>query len=190
MAQSDPVAPRALFVLRGGNGDPVTTSATGPVTAPLPVTEAVTLPVQPSGVTGNPEDATGCEPGAEVTPLPVPLSPVERTRLAVAHWAGIAVNGAGQLWLHPGRLGHTLYHGKPSSMAEHVAYVKSRAWVPPELDGKLAAFIAGAGIVFYSIAALAQIPLLILKAALDRMLRLTGLAVLLIALAVFVLPHI
>ena len=62
--------------------------------------------------------------------------------------------------------------------------------MPAVLDGKPAAFIAGAGIVFYSIAVLAQIPLLILKAALDRMLRLTGLAVLLIVLAVFVVPHI
>jgi hypothetical protein len=118
------------------------------------------------------------------------MTPAERTRLAVAHWAGLAANGAGQLWLNPGRLGHTLYHGKPSSMAEHVAYVKSRAWVPPELDGKPAAFIAVTGIVLYSIAGILQVPLLILKAALDRMLRFTGLAVLLIVLAVFVVPHI
>ena len=188
MAQSNgtPATRRALFALPA-----VTESVTGnagqpPVTEP--VTGSVTLPLAPLTVTGNTgEPVTETPAGnAEV----VPLTPAEHTRLAVAHWAGIAANGAGQLWLHPGRLGHTLWTGKPGSMAEHWGYIKSRAWVPPELDGKPAAFIAGAGIVLYSIAAIAQIPLLILYAALDRMLRLTGLAVLLIVLAVFVVPHI
>ena len=184
MAQSDPAAPRALFVLRGGNGDPVT----DPVAAPLPVTGPA-----PSRITG-PEDVTasaaGSDPGAEVAPLPVPLTPAEHGRLAVAHWAEIAANGAGQLWLHPGRLGHTLWTGRPGSLAEHWGYIKAHPWVPPELDGKAAKVLTVAGVVLYSIAAIAQMPLLILYAALDRMLRLTGLAVLLIALAVFVVPHI
>ena len=34
-------------------------------------------------------------------------------------------------------------------MAEHRAYIKSRAWVPPELAGKPAAVIAAAGIVYH-----------------------------------------
>ena len=169
MVQSTPVPPRALFVLRGGagTGDAVPEASTAAVPAPV-------------------------EASTEVQPVPasVPMTVPERARLAGRHWAGIAANGAGQLWLHPGRLGHTLYNGKPGSMAEHRTYIKSRAWVPPELDGKAAKVFGVAGVVFYSIAGLAQIPLLILYAALDRMLRSAGLAVLLIALAVFVLPHI
>ena len=185
MAQSDPAAPRALFVLRGGDGDPVT----HPVAAPLPVTGPA-----PSPITG-PEDVTataaGSDRGAEVAPLPVPLTPAEHSRLAVAHWAEIAANGAGQLWLHPGRLGHTLWTGKPGSMAEHREYVKSRAWVPPELDGKPAAFIAGAGIGYHMlIARPLKAACLTVSASADKPLRLAGLVVFLIVLAVFVVPHI
>ena len=171
--RATPVPPRALFVLRGGAGTGDAVPEASPATVPAPL-----------------EASTG--DGTEVQPVPasVPMTVPERTRLAVAHWAGIAANGAGQLWLHPGRLGHTLWTGRPGSMAEHWDHIKSRAWVPPELDGKPAAFITIAGIVLYSIAAILQIPLLILYAALDRMLRLTGLTVLLIVLAVFVVPHI
>ena len=75
-------------------------------------------------------------------------------------------------------------------MAEHWKHIRSRAWVPPEMDGKAAKVLGDAGVVFYSVAALLQLPLLILYAALDRALRLTGLAVFLIVLIVFVLPHI
>jgi hypothetical protein len=191
MAQSDPVATRALFVLRPGNGNPATGPATGPVTAPLPVADPVT---QPSRITGSAEDATGfvtgSEPGAVVTPLPVPLTPAERAHLAVRHWAELAANGAGRLWLHPDRLGHSLYHGKPGSLAEHRAYIKSREWVPPDLDGKAAKFIAGTGIVFYTITGILQIPLLILYAALDRALRLVGLIAAVLVFAIAVVPHI
>jgi hypothetical protein len=77
------------------------------------------------------------------------MSVPERTRLAVAGWAGTAAEGAGQLWLHPDRVIHSLWHGKPASMAEHRAYMKSRAWVPPELTGKPAAVIAWAGILYH-----------------------------------------
>src|ERR1700678_422916 len=112
MAQNHaaPAASRALAVVRAGtdavpeSGQPVLNAGTGTST------EAVPVP-------------------ADVVALTVP----ERTRLAGAHWGGAAANGAGQLWLHPGRLVHVLYTGKPGSLAEHRAYVKSREWVPPEL---------------------------------------------------------
>lgn len=84
-------------------------------------------------------------PDAEV----VSLSAAERSRLTVAHWAGTAANGAGQLWLHPGRMVHALWHGSPESMAEQYAYVRSREWVPPELGGKWAAAITIIGIAFH-----------------------------------------
>ena len=152
-----------------------------------------------SGATQEPVPGAGGDTaGGDTAPLPVPasgaevvpLTPVDHGRLAVAHWAAIAMSGAGQLWLHPGRLGHTLWTGRPGSLAEHWGYIKSHPWVPPELDGKAAKVFAVAGVVLYSVAGILQIPLLILYAALDRMLRLTGLAVLLIVLAVFVVPHI
>ena len=165
-----PVPPRALFVLRGGTGDAVPEAS--PATVPVPV-EAST------------GDGTG---STEVQPVPasVPMTVPERACLAGKHWADLAANGAGQLWLNPGRLGHSLYHGKPGSLAEHRAYIKSRAWVPPELDGKAAKVIGGAGVVFYTIAGLLQIPLLILYVALDRALRLAGLTAFLIFISLIV----
>ena len=81
-----------------------------------------------SGATQEPVPGAGGDTaGGDTAPLPVsasgaevvPLTPAEHSRLAVAHWAEIAANGAGQLWLHPGRLGHTLWTGRPGSMAEH-----------------------------------------------------------------------
>lgn len=168
-----PVPPRALFVLRGGAGTGDAVPEASPATVPAPV-----------------EASTGDSTEVQPVPSSVPMTVPERARLAVAHWATAAANGAGQLWLNPGRLGHTLYNGKPGSMAEHFAYAKSRAWVPPELDGRAARVLGDAGVVFYSIVALLQLPLLILYAAMDRALRLTGLAVFLILFAVFVVPHI
>ena len=47
----------------------------------------------------------------------VPLSVGRRTATALRHHAG-------ELWLDPGRLLHSLYHGRPGSMAEHMAYLK------------------------------------------------------------------
>lgn len=134
----------------------------------------------------------------DTTPLPVspaagtvsPLSPGDQGRLTVAHWAELAANGAGQLWLHPDRLGHSLYHGKPGSLADHRAYIKSRGWVPPDLDGKAAKFIAGTGIVFYAITGILQIPLLILYAALDRALRVAGLIAAVLVFVFAIVPHI
>jgi hypothetical protein len=140
-------------------------------------------------------DGTGAVPGLSTEPVPVPAAGVpmtvpERGRLAVAHWAGTAANGAGQLWLHPGRVLHVLWHGKPESMAEHRAYVKSRAWVPPELTGKPAAVIAVAGILYHLlIARPVKAAARIADASAERPLRMIMLAAFITALA-FILPHI
>lgn len=171
--------PRALFVLRGGDSTGTGDAVPGP--------EPVTVPLMVSGGT---EAGTG--PGTAPSPVPaaVPMTVPERAVLAGKHWASTAADGAGQLWLHPDRLGHSLYNGKPGSMAEHRAYIKSRRWVPPDLDGKAAKFIAGTGIVFYAITGILQIPLLILYAALDRMLRTAGLIAAVLVFVFAVVPHI
>jgi hypothetical protein len=168
--RTTPAPVRGLRLLQGDTAGGDTAPDTGgdtqgdikPGTAPIPVSV----------------------PGAEV----VPLSPAERTRLAAAHWAGIAANGAGQLWLHPGRVVYVLWHGKPESMAEHRAYVKSREWVPEELRGhRPGGFIAAAGIVYHlAIARPVKAAARIVDAAAERPLRLLMLAVLVFAL-VFIL---
>ncbi len=154
--------------------------ATAPAPEAEPVTEPVGAPV--TGAVAKPEAVTGV----------LPMKPTERTRLAVAHWAGIAANGAGQLWFHPGRLGHTLWTGRPGSMAEHRAYIKSREWRPAELeDHRAGSVIVCLGVAYHlMIARPLKTACLIVSAAADRPLRLTGLAVFLILFAVFVLPHI
>ena len=131
MTHTSPAAPTAPFLLRPGTGETV------------PGPEPATVPLARDAGTG---------PGNAV-PARVPMSVPERARLAVNRWAGTVANGAGQLWLHPDRVLYVLWHGKPGSMAEHRAYVKSRAWVPAELSGKPAAVIAVAGIVYHLIIA-------------------------------------
>ena len=79
----------------------------------------------------------------------VPMQASERAGNAVRRGAGTAARIAGRLWLNPGRVGHALWNGKPETMAEHFAHVKSRAWVPPEMTGKPATFIALAGIAYH-----------------------------------------
>jgi hypothetical protein len=193
MAQSNgtPAGRSPLFALPAVT-EPVSSNAgQAPVTEP--VTPPVTLPLTPLAVTGNTvegvtDPAASNTPGAEV----VPLSPAERTRLAVAHWASTAANGAGQLWFNPGRLGHSLYHGKPGSLAEHRAYIKSREWRPEELkDHRSGKVIASAGVGYHLVIARPlKAACLIVSASADRPLRLTGLIAFLIVFAVFVLPHI
>jgi hypothetical protein len=89
------------------------------------------------------------------------------------------------LWLDPGRLLHSLWYGKPGSMAEHMAYLKSAAWVPQEMTGKWRAFFVIAGIAYQLIVAW---PLMAaakaVGAAAPYPLAMLGLAVLAIALIV------
>ena len=104
----------------------------------------------PAAVQPVPDASTdpATEPGPVPT-APVPMPVPERARLAVTHWAGTAANGAGQLWLRPGRVLYVLWHPEPETMAAHRAYVRSMAWVPPELAGKAATAIKWAGILYH-----------------------------------------
>jgi hypothetical protein len=122
----------------------------------------------------------------------VPLSPAERARLTLAGWAGIA----GRIWAPFARALHSLLHPEPETMAGHRAYIRSRAWVPPELNGKPAAVIAWAGIVYHVlighplIAAMKAVRKTAenIEVAAVRPLRLFGLAVFIIAL-IHILLH-
>jgi hypothetical protein len=160
MAQSNPAAPRVPLTLIPG------TRETGPGPEPAPV---------PLGQDAGTGPGTGAVP---VLPAPVPMSVPERLRLAVTRWAGTAAEGAGRLWLHPDRVIHSLWHGKPASMAEHRDYIKSRAWVPKELAGNPAKVIAVAGILYHLlIARPLKVVARTIDAAADRPLRLLMLIV-------------
>jgi hypothetical protein len=78
-----------------------------------------------------------------------------------------------------------MWHGKPESMAEHRAYMKSRAWVPPGMDGGAEKAVTGAGLFYHLIIAR---PLLAaantVAAAAVRPLRLLCLTVLAVVLIV------
>jgi hypothetical protein len=78
-----------------------------------------------------------------------------------------------------------MWHGKPESLSEHRAYMKSRAWVPPGMDGGAEKAMTGAGL-FYHL--LIGRPLLAVAntvaAAAVRPLRLLALTVLVITLIV------
>jgi len=108
--------------------------------APDPVTGPVTGRVTPSpetpAVTGN----------AAASAVAVPLSVAVRVGTSLQHHAR-------GLWLDPGRLLHSLYHGKPGSMAEHLAYLKSAAWVPEEMTGRPRQFLIAAGIAYQLVVA-------------------------------------
>lgn len=104
----------------------------------------------------------------------VPLSAASRASAALRHHAG-------ELWLHPDRLLHSLYHGKPGSMAEHMAYLKSAAWVPEEMTGKPRTFLAAAGIAYHVIVAWPlKLAAKAIDSAADRPLRLTAFAAFLV----------
>jgi hypothetical protein len=102
--------------------------------------------------------------------------------MSAARRAGSAVaKAAAELWLHPDRLVHSLLHGRPESVAEHFAYMKSRAWVPEELEGRKAAFIAWAGLAYHALIAWPLVSACkIVHATVIRPLRLLGLAALVI----------
>jgi len=87
-----------------------------------------------------------------------------------------------ELWLHPDRLLYVLWHGKPGSMAEHRAYMKSRAWVPPGLGGGAEKAVIGAGLLYHLIVARPlKAAAKTVDAAADRPLRLLCVAALLLA---------
>lgn len=108
------------------------------------------------------------------TPVPVP---------AIAR-AGTAIRyHARELWLNPGRLLHSLYHGRPGSMAGHMAYLKSAAWVPEEMTGRPRAFLVVAGIAYHVLIAWPlKLAAKAIDSAADRPLRLAALAAFLVLL--------
>ncbi len=86
-----------------------------------------------------------------------PVSPIGVAPLTVADRAGVALRAAvgvaRELWLLPDRFLHVIIHGRAETMAEHRAYVKSRAWVPKGLSGGWEATITIAGLAHYLIVA-------------------------------------
>lgn len=116
-------------------------------------------------------------PGGTVPPgtALVRMSAAERAGKSLAHHAR-------ELWLNPGRLLYVLWNGKPESMGEHFAYMKSGAWVPEEIDGPLAKVLITAGLAFHLIVAWPlKAAAKSLDAAASRPLRFAFLAVLVIA---------
>ena len=92
----------------------------------------------------------------EAVPVPAGARPVtvpERAAGAVRRSGTAVLNAARELWFHPDRLLYVLWHGKPESMAEHRAYVKSRAWVPPGMGGAAEKAVIGAGLFYHLIIA-------------------------------------
>lgn len=157
------------------HADPVTrpvpgVTVTGPGNAaPDPVTGSVTGRVTPS-----PE--TPAVPGNAAPAVVVPVPAVVRVGIALRYHAR-------ELWLDPGRLLYVLWNGKPESMAEHFAYMKSGAWVPEEIDGPSAKALITAGLAFHLIVAWPlKAAAKSLDAAASRPLRFAFLAVLVIAI--------
>ena len=92
--------------------------------------------------------------GASVSPVAVkPLTVPERAAAAVRRGGTAVLNAARELWFHPDRLLYVLWHGKPGSMAEHRAYMKSRAWVPPGMSGGPEKAVIIAGLLYHMVIA-------------------------------------
>jgi hypothetical protein len=116
----------------------------------MTMTEQDSTPVAPQG---------GNSPAGSVATAPVttgavmPMRRAERAG-AVTRRAGNAVaEAARELWLHPDRFLHVIIHGRAETMAEHRAYVKSRAWVPGGMTGTAEKVVTAAGIAHYLIVA-------------------------------------
>lgn len=99
--------------------------ASRPAPVPVPSTEDGTAVLAPVGT-------------------PVPSSAMARAGTALRYHAR-------ELWLDPGRLLHSLYHGRPLSVAGYAAYVKSAAWVPKGMTGKPRTFWTWAGFIYQAL---------------------------------------
>ena|ERR1700722_2094253 len=142
--------------------------------------------------TGRPPRLSSVPPGTEgdtqggtSAPVSVPVSPAGVAPLSVAGHVGGAVRAmagaARDLWLAPGRLLYVMWHGKPGSMAEHRAYMKSRAWVPAGMGGRPEKAVILAGLFYHLIIARPlKAAAKTIDAAADRPLRLLCAAVLLL----------
>ena len=137
----------------------------------------------PPGTSAAP--GTGTCAGSVPPAALVPMSRAARAGAAARHGAAASLEAARELWLLPGRLLHVLWHGKPESMAEHRAYMQSRAWVPPGMTGRWEKAVTGAGLAYHLlIARPLKAAAKTVDGAADRPLRLAGLAVFVIALLV------
>jgi hypothetical protein len=103
----------------------------------------------PGSAAPGTDTAGGTVPGPVPPAALVPMSAAGRARVTLKHRARGLGAVARELWFHPDRLAHSVWQGRPESMAEHFAYMRSRAWVPAELDGRKAAFIAWAGLAYH-----------------------------------------
>ncbi len=121
---------------------------------PAPVRSLRLLPGD-TAAPGTAAPGTGTDPGTVPPSVPpaalVPMSAAARTRVALKHRARGIAKVAHELWFHPDRLAHSLWNGKPESLAGYFAYIRSRAWVPPELTGWKAAVIAWAGFAYHAL---------------------------------------
>ena len=79
----------------------------------------------------------------------VPMHVFERAGNAISRRAGAAARIAREAWAPCGRTLHSLWCPEPETMAEHRTYVRSAAWVPPELAGKAATAVKWAGILYH-----------------------------------------
>jgi hypothetical protein len=146
---------------------------------PAPPVPGGTVP--PSSAAPEPGTSAALVPGASAAPLTV----ADRAGGAARRVAGAAA----ELWLHPDRLVHSVWHGRPGSMADHRAYVKSRAWVPPEMTGNPEKAVVIAGIAYHLVIARPlKLAAKTLDASADRPLRLFGLIAFL-AFLVLLLIH-
>jgi hypothetical protein len=77
----------------------------------------------------------------------------ERAAAAVRRGGTAVVKAVRELWLLPDRVLHVVIHGRAETMAEHRAYVKSRAWVPKGLGREWEAAITIIGLAHYLVIA-------------------------------------
>src|SRR5260370_33012177 len=94
--------------------------------------------------------STGSDPDPVTKAVAVvPMSRRERTGNVARRHAGAAAEVARELWLYPGRLLHSLAHGKAESMREHWAHIRSRAWVPEGMTGSPEKAVVAAGVFYH-----------------------------------------
>jgi hypothetical protein len=101
-------------------------------------------------ITGDVTAPAGSAPAPVTTGAVVPMTLPERGRRTITRWLSTAARIAGQIWPPFGRALYRLWHPEPETMAEHRAYIRSMAWVPPELSGRKSGIaIAAAGIAYH-----------------------------------------
>lgn len=67
----------------------------------------------------------------------------ERALMLLSYWVRLAAKTAGELTSDPGVIGSD----PPESFAEYRTYVRSRAWIPKDYDGK---WLVAVGLAYYN----------------------------------------